>query len=156
MKIKKKTLTKKITKECEAFCEKNSLDNVHFLGRRPQKEMPSLIAEADVMLITLKNQSNYNLTLPGRTQAYMACGKPVICCANGEVARVVEESESGFVVQAENVFELAFRILQCSQMSRDELWRIGNNGLVYSQKHYNRQLVLENIERVLSETKYGK
>ena len=145
-----------LKKECEEFCCENDLSNVHFIGRKPQDEMPSLIAQADAMLITLKDQSNYNLTLPGRTQAFMACGKPIICCANGETARVIRESKSGFTAQAENPSALSDIVIKCAKTDINELRKIGENGLLYSKEHYDRTSVFSKIESVLKEMKYEK
>lgn len=142
--------------ECEEYCKENNLCNVHFIGRKPQEEMPRLIAEADALLITLKNQSNYNLTLPGRTQAFMACGKPIICCANGETARVIKLAGCGLIAEADNSDELAQRIIESSLMSKDELNRMGSSGLEFSKANYDMNIVYHRIEKVLERIQYAK
>ena len=142
--------------ECEEYCKENSLCNVHFIGRKPQEEMPGLIAEADALLITLKNQSNYNLTLPGRTQAFMACGKPIICCANGETARVIKAAGCGLIAEADNSDELAQRVIESSNIAKEELIRMGNSGLEYSKTNYNMDTVFQKIEKVLESIQYAK
>ena len=138
----------------EEFCKEHKLSNCHFVGRKPQEEMPNLIAEADVMLVTLKNQGNYNLTLPGRTQAFMACGKPIICCANGETARVITEAKAGMMAEAENPDQLAQCIMKCADMDMDELYGMGLNGQQYSKIHYDMDKVFGEIKTTLENTKY--
>ena len=145
-----------LRKECEEYCTNNGLVNVHFVGRKPQEEMPGLIAEADALLITLKNQSNYNLTLPGRTQAFMACGKPIICCANGETARVIKAAGCGLIAEADNSDELAQRVIESSNIAKEELIRMGNSGLEYSKTNYNMDTVFQKIEKVLESIQYAK
>ena len=139
---------------CEEFCKEHKLSNCYFVGRKPQEEMPNLIAEADAMLVTLKNQGNYNLTLPGRTQAFMACGKPIICCANGEAARVITEAKAGMVTEAENSDRLAQCIMECADLDKDELYGMGLNGQQYSQEHYDIDKVFGEIKTTLENTKY--
>jgi len=138
--------------ECESFCIKQNLTNCHFIGRKLQEEMPKLIAEADVMLVTLKNQSNYNLTLPGRVQSFMACGKPIICCANGETKKVIIESNAGFFCEAENALQLSQQIIECANMEKTRLKEIGETGLQYSKEHYDMQEVFKKIESVIVRT----
>ena len=145
-----------LRQECEEYCRDNNLCNVHFIGRKPQEAMPALIAEADAMLITLKNQSNYNLTLPGRTQAFMACGKPIICCANGETARVIRSAECGLIAEADNAEDLANRISECSMMSKEALIHMGSCGLEYSKRNYDKNTVFHNIEKTLEGIKYAE
>ena len=145
-----------LRQDCEEYCKNNSLRNVYFIGRKPQGEMPELIAEADALFITLKNQSNYNLTLPGRTQAFMASGKPIICCANGETARVIKTAGCGLIAEADNADELAYRITECFDMPKEELNLMGNRGLEYSKKHYDMKTVYHDIEMVLEGIQYAK
>ena len=142
--------------ECEDYCKDNNLNNVHFIGRKAQVEMPGLIAEADALLISLKNQSNYNLTLPGRTQAFMACGKPIICCANGETARVIKAAGCGLIAEADNADELAQRIIESSLMSKEDLNRMGSSGFKYSKVNYDMNNVYHKIETVLESILYAK
>lgn len=143
-------------KECEVYCEENELTNVHFIGKKNVDQMPGLIAEADAMLVTLKNQPNYNLTLPGRTQAYMACGKPILCCANGETARVIKNSCCGLIAEAENSKKLAEIIIDCYSMSKEERDELGRRGLEYSNQHYDMAAVMNKIEEILMSIKYEK
>lgn len=145
-----------LRRECEDYCVDNNLANVHFVGRKPQDEMPKLIAESDAMFITLKDQSNYNLTLPGRTQAFMACGKPIVCCANGETARVIKTAGCGLIAEADNANELAKIIIEFSEKSKDDLMQMGVNGLNYSKKYYDMNTVFQNIEKTLESIKYEK
>lgn len=145
-----------LKKDCEAFCKENNLNNCYFIGSRNATDMPLLIADSDAMLITLKNQDNYNLTLPGRTQAFMACGKPIICSANGETARVINEAECGLVSQAEDANALSLNILSMMQMDKERLEDYSRNALAYSRMHYDQNKMLQDIERILSECKYVK
>ena len=145
-----------LRRECEDYCVDNNLANVHFVGRKPQDEMPKLIAESDAMFITLKDQSNYNLTLPGRTQAFMACGKPIVCCANGETARVIKTAGCGLIAEADNANELAKIIIEFSEKSKDDLMQMGVNGLNYSKKYYDMNTVFQNIEKTLERIRYAE
>lgn len=61
------------------FIQKNSLaDTVFTLGRYPLEMMPSFFSKADVMLLSLKSETIFNLTVPAKLQTYMASGKPIL------------------------------------------------------------------------------
>lgn len=69
----------------EEFVENNQLhDTVHLLGRFPLETMPAFFKQADVMLVTLKDELIFNVTVPAKLQAYMAAGKPILAMLNGE------------------------------------------------------------------------
>lgn len=46
--------------------------------------MPAFFKQADVMLVTLKDELIFNVTVPAKLQAYMAAGKPILAMLNGE------------------------------------------------------------------------
>ena len=85
----------------------------------------------------------------------MACGKPIICCANGETARVINAAGCGLIAEAENADELAHRITECSNLSNDDLKRMGNLGLDYSRRYFDMNTVFRNIEKTLEGIKYA-
>ena len=77
----------------EEEIEKRGLGKtVHLLGRYPVESMPRFFSLADVLLVTLKDEPIFALTIPSKIQSYLACAKPLIACLNGEGARVVDEA----------------------------------------------------------------
>ena len=42
------------------------------------------------------------MTIPGKLQSYLACGKPIIASLNGIGAKIINESKSGLIIKAEN------------------------------------------------------
>jgi glycosyltransferase involved in cell wall biosynthesis len=57
---------------------------VHLLGRLPVETMSSYFVSADVLLVSLKRDPIFSLTLPAKIQSYMACGRPILACIDGE------------------------------------------------------------------------
>ena len=96
--------------------KKQSLDekltNVRFFGRRPVEEMPELYAQADALLVTMKNDPVLSLTLPGKVQSYLASGRPIIGSIGGETARVIRAADCGFCAEPEDPDALAEAIRQ--------------------------------------------
>ena len=62
--------------------------------------MPRYFALADALLVTLRNQPIFSLTIPAKVQSYLACGKPIIAALDGEGARVVQEAGAGLTAEA--------------------------------------------------------
>jgi len=89
----------KSVKKCPSygvhFLKKGLTNTVHLLGTFPLAAMPDFYALADIMLITLKNDYIFSLTVPAKIQSYLVCSKPILAMMNGEGARVVIESKAG-------------------------------------------------------------
>ncbi|HWR26537.1 MAG TPA: glycosyltransferase family 4 protein, partial [candidate division Zixibacteria bacterium] len=61
-------------------------NTVHLIGRHPAETMPRFFALADALLVTLKKEPIFSLTIPSKVQSYLACAKPVIAALDGEGA----------------------------------------------------------------------
>lgn len=69
-----------------------------FLGRHPEKTMPAFFACADALLVSLRDEPIFALTVPSKIQAYLACGKPILASLAGEGAAIVEGAGAGIAV----------------------------------------------------------
>jgi glycosyltransferase involved in cell wall biosynthesis len=59
-------------------------ETVYTLGRFPVEAMASFFSAADILLVSLKDDPIFNLTVPAKVQAYMSSGKPIMAMLNGE------------------------------------------------------------------------
>lgn len=64
--------------------------------------MPSIMAGASVLLVSLIKSEIMSLTIPSKVQAYLAAGKPIIASLDGEGARVIIEIWCRFSSSAED------------------------------------------------------
>lgn len=124
-------------------------DRFHFLGRHPVEKMPEFFATADAMLVTLKNEPIFALTIPGRIQSYLACAKPMVASLPGEGARIIEESGSGVVCEPENPEALAAKILTLFELPKDQLRAKGQQGRAYYEKNFDRDILADRLEQWL-------
>ncbi len=122
-----------------------SLTNLHLMGRFPASAMPFLLSNASALLVTLADQSIFAMTVPNKIQAYMAVGRPIIACLNGEGARLIREADAGVTVAAEDGFGLAQAILQLYKKTPDERNRLGLNGQRYYQRNFDRDTLIEQL-----------
>ncbi len=126
---------------------------VHLLGRHPAESMPRYFALADVLLVTLRNQSIFSFTIPSKVQSYLACGKPIIAALGGEGARVVEEAGAGLASTPEDPKALANAVLTMYRMPEDTRRTMGINGRRYFETHFERTLLLERLDGWITEVK---
>jgi glycosyltransferase involved in cell wall biosynthesis len=124
-------------------------DTVHFLGRFDLETMPSFFCRADVMLVALKKSSIFSLTVPAKLQTYMACARPILTMLDGEGSRIVEDARAGLVCGAGDSDQLAKNVLEMFNMPIYEREEMGANALAYYTKHFDREKILGELDRVL-------
>lgn len=74
-------------------CELGIGRRVHFLGARPQQELPLLYSAADVTVVPSYHESFGLVAVES-----LACGTPVVATRAGGLTRVVRHDETGFLV----------------------------------------------------------
>lgn len=134
----------------EKINEKGLTEKFHFLGSFPPEQMPYYFTCADGLLITLKKADIFSYTIPGKLQSYLACGKPIIGALDGIGNKIISESNSGYASKAEDHELLANNILSLYKLSKAEKEKLSNNALTYFDKNFNKQHLLERLEKILN------
>jgi len=119
--------------------ENLGLNNVRFLARRPPSEISAVLSLADILLVHLKDNLLHEITIPSKTQAYMAAGKPILIGVKGDAADLVMQAKAGLKCEPENPQSIAEAALMLKNMSASELAAMGENG----RRFYNEHLSLE-------------
>ena len=122
------------------------LKNIHFLGRFLAEEMPNLIAHADAILVSLKNEPIFALTVPMRVQTALASAKPIAAMLNGEGAYIVNEAKAGLSCNAGDTSAFAQNLHELSQCSQEKLDEMGKRGRDYYDQYFSRVKIISEIE----------
>ncbi len=126
---------------------KHGLTNV-VLDKRfvDKKELTYILNSAHIFIISMKALEAPEQGLPTKILEYQACGKPIICCSEGEAARYVNLTRSGLVIKPGDSQTLAKAILRLYK-NRKLLEKLGTNGW----KHVSQNLTLEKIGELMSD-----
>ncbi|MGX4803513.1 glycosyltransferase family 4 protein [Bradyrhizobium guangdongense] len=122
---------------------------VTLMGRRPIEEMPGLFRAADALLVSLKPDPIFSLTIPGKVQSYLAAGVPLLAMLDGEGARVVAEAYAGFVCPAGDGAELARQAVRLAGTPASERGLMGARGRAYALREFNRSDLVSRLEQDL-------
>lgn len=138
-------------KYIEDFVRQNHLENtIYLLGTYSIEKIPSFFSRADILLVALKNEMIFNLTVPAKLQAYMASSKAVCAVLNGEAAEIVKEARNGCVVPTDNPELLAEQIVRLSECTHQELEQLGKNGFDYYNKYFRKDICMNNLCRIMN------
>ncbi len=126
-------------------------DSFLLLGRFPVERMPSFYAHADALLVSLKKDPVFSMTIPGKVQSYLMAGVPLLGMLDGEGAKVITEAKAGLVCAAGDAGGLAAAVLKMAAMSVDQRRQLGLNGRAFAQKEFGRGLLMGRLEALLCE-----
>lgn len=126
---------------------KNIFNNFKFLGIKSLNKMPTIYSKSDILIITLKSGMALSKTIPSRLQTCLISRKPIVAAATGEVSRIIKISKSGLACNSGNFKSLSENILKLKNSSITKRAQYGKNGYNYAKKNFNRDKVLEILEK---------
>lgn len=134
----------------EDFIQTHQLqENVFLMGKYPIEAMPSFFQKADVMLVSLKDELVFNLTVPAKIQAYMAASKPIIAMLNGEGQEIIKQAQCGYTVNAGDYQALAKLVEEISKIPKESLQLVGRNGFEYYKANFTKQYCIDNLCKLM-------
>lgn len=124
-------------------------ERVFLLGRHPLERMPAFFRHADAMLVSLRNDPIFSMTIPGKMQSYLAAGIPVLGMLNGEGAAVLNLSGAGLVCDAGDSAGLTRIVQQMADMPGEARRAMGQRARDYYRKEFERTVLLDRAEKAL-------
>ncbi len=123
----------------------------HFLGRRPAEQMPRYFALADALLVTLRKDPVFALTIPSKIQSYLACGRPILAALDGEGAGIIREAAAGLAVPAGDDKALAEAVRSLHAMSAEERRAMGASGRAFFEREFMAEKLVDRLEGWMNE-----
>jgi len=98
--------------EVEAAARLRGIDNIRFLPSQSAKKLSESLSAADAHLVTMRPDL-CGLVVPSKVYGVLAAGRPCLFVgpADSEAARLILETDSGFVVEPGQSAQLASEIL---------------------------------------------
>ncbi|MBD2677886.1 MULTISPECIES: glycosyltransferase family 4 protein [Nostoc] len=121
-------------------------DNVLLLPFQPRKNLPEMLAAADVgLVVQKKNVISFNM--PSKIQVLLASGRALVASVpdNGTAARAIRQSGGGLIVPPEDPQALAMAILDLYQ-NPEKVKTLGYKSRQYAVEQYAFDQALNQYE----------
>lgn len=128
-----------------------SLKNVIFFPRLDPIEIGQILEYSDVLLVHLKRNPLFRITIPSKVQAYLFVGKPILAALEGDAANLVSEAKAGIICTPENSNELAKCAVRFYEMTENERLEMGRNGQRFYYNELNMTKSIQKFEEVFTE-----
>lgn len=118
-----------------ARAQELGLTNVAFLPRVSPSDVRAYLTNADALIVHLRDDPLFAITMPSKAQAYMLAGRPILMALHGEAAALIKTAQCGLTMPSEDPKALADAVQQLRTMSSDELSELGENARSYYWEH---------------------
>ena len=139
----------------ESMAEEMQLDNVRFLPSQPEETMGAIFAGADALLVHLKDDPLFRITIPSKTQAYLAAGKPILMGVRGDAADLVKRSCSGVVCEPGNPRSIAGAVKELAEARCERLADMGRSGRAFYDRELSFSVGVDKFDRIFEAVTNG-
>ncbi|WP_195856821.1 glycosyltransferase family 4 protein [Aerococcus urinae] len=122
-----------------------------FIERQPSSKISGILAEVDIAFLSFDQHPIYSKTIPAKMQTYMACGKPLLVSASGEVEDIIHESQAGLTCKAGDYKQLTKLIKEFINMDKNKLKKMSINSRNYFEKYFSKELLMDQFEKLINE-----
>lgn len=137
--------------EIRAHANELGLTNVKFIDAVHVCKMAAIYSLADVLLIHLIDRPFLRATVPGKTQASLAAGRPIIAACEGESADIVREARAGLTCRPQDEGALAACIEQLYRATSSDLQDLGRRGREFYLANMSLEVSAPRIEKLLQQ-----
>lgn len=131
--------------------ESRALANVTMLPRRPMSEMGELLVLADALLVHLRDDPLFAVTVPSKTQAYLSAGRPILMGVRGDAAALVRDADAGLTFTPEDPAALADAVRTLRDLPPARRRQMGANGAAFYAERLSLSHAVRRFEQVLQD-----
>ena len=131
------------------FLDPSNNSNIIFHGKKPRLDMGSYYKASDFLIISLIDDPIFSVTVPAKTQTYIAAKKPILAIINGETADIIRENNLGLCVDPSNVELICTSFQDCIDMTEVERISFVKNNEEVLDTIFNKENIINDLTKIL-------
>ena len=128
----------------------NNNPNIVFHGKKPRSDMASYYKASDFLIISLIDEPIFSVTVPAKTQTYIAAKKPILAIINGDTASIIQENNLGLCVDPSKIDAIATMFQRCIDMSQTERQSFTNENDRLLATIFNKEKTIDKLLRLVT------
>lgn len=135
--------------ESRARAEKHR--RTHFLPAMDKHDFVGAAADADALIVSLRDTPLFGITIPSKVQSSLALGKAVVASVTGDAARILRDSGAALVAAPEDTLEIVESIRDAYREGASGLAERGRLGLAYYQRTMSQAAGRATLSRIMTD-----
>jgi len=128
--------------------ELNKKENVIFHGRKPRKDMAMYYKASDFLIVSLTDKPIFSITVPAKTQTYIAAKKPIIGIIKGDGAEIIKDNSLGLCAEPNDIEDIKNVFRQAILMSKEELRKFIVKSDNLTQTVFNKEKIVNELLQI--------
>jgi glycosyltransferase involved in cell wall biosynthesis len=128
----------------------NNDPNIIFHGKKPRSDMASYYKASDFLIISLIDEPIFSVTVPAKTQTYIAAKKPILAIINGDTASIIQDNNLGLCVDPSKIDAIATMFQRCIDMSQAEIQSFTNENDRLLATIFNKERTIDKLLKLVT------
>ena len=107
--------------------------------------MAKFYKASDFLIVSLIDEPIFSVTVPAKTQTYIAARKPILAIIKGDVADIVNDNNIGMSADPSNVSLIKDTFIRCIEMSENEKSEFIINNSELLETTFNKDTIINRI-----------
>ena len=123
----------------------NNNPNIIFHGKQIREDMAKFYKASDFLIVSLIDEPIFSVTVPAKTQTYIAAKKPILAIINGDVADIVNDNNLGISVDPSNVGLIKEAFEKCIDAPENEKSEFTINNTKLLETTFNKDNIINRM-----------
>jgi glycosyltransferase involved in cell wall biosynthesis len=119
--------------------------NIIFHGKQMREDMSKFYNGSDFLIVSLIDKPIFSVTVPAKTQTYIAAKKPILAVINGDVSDIVNEHTLGISADPSNINSINEALKKCIDMPDFERSKLTINNDRLLKTIFNKSYIIDSL-----------
>lgn len=119
--------------------------NIVFHGKKPREDMAKYYQASDFLIVSLIDKPIFSVTVPAKTQTYIAAKKPILAIINGETANIVTSNSLGIYANPSEINDILSAFKKCIEMTKVERDSFILNNKYLLENVFNKNKIIDDL-----------
>ena len=135
-------------KSLKNYVANKEFSNIIFRDYVAPEKIYEVLNTADVLVVHLKDDPLFKITIPSKTQSSMAMAKPLLMVVGGEANQIIVNANAGEVAEPENLIEIA-NAAKKLLIKKDQWTQLGRNSKKFYDNNFSMEVNYKKLANVI-------
>ena len=125
--------------------QKNNFNNILFHGRKPRIDMSKYLNASHFLIVSLVDKPIFSLTVPAKTQTYIAAKKPILAILKGDGAKIIKDNDLGYISDPNNLQDIQNIFIKAINTDGEQISNFTKNCDILNNTIFNKDNIINNL-----------
>lgn len=116
-----------------------------FHGKKLREDMAKYYKGSDFLIVSLIDKPIFKVTVPAKTQTYIAAEKPIIAIINGDTADIINENNLGYSAHPNDINEIRNIFIKAINTTIEEKNKFTINCQLLTNTIFNKEKTIKKL-----------